>query len=181
MNLDVKTIVSHFSSSAERYSQNRKLPGPDDFFVKEAKKFLSTLLKNNPNVNLRAIVPKANAAGWETICSKERILTYKRLRNGATPWWHKFRIVHFLKKRPWSLLITSTLVPKMGSIWGRDVARVDFQNGEVVAVEKMTPKDLCRLPLSAVSYLIRVLLFPPRKEVDWSKGREPDQRFSTAT
>lgn len=34
MKLDVHTIVSHFSSSAERYSKNRKLPGPSDFFVK---------------------------------------------------------------------------------------------------------------------------------------------------
>jgi hypothetical protein len=85
-----------------------------------------------------------------------------------------------MKKTPWTLLITSTLVPRMGSIWGRDVARVDFQDGKTVAIEKMMPKDLYRLPASAVLYLVRVLLFPPRKEVDWSKDREAVQRFSTA-
>ncbi|HMQ52170.1 MAG TPA: class I SAM-dependent methyltransferase [Anaerolineae bacterium] len=34
MSLDVKTIVSHFSISAERYSKNRKLPDHNDLFVR---------------------------------------------------------------------------------------------------------------------------------------------------
>jgi len=106
------------------------------------------------------------APGWEKLCPRNRTLQYIKSGDGSVTTKEKFRIARFLLNRSWTLLITSPMAPKMGTIWGRDVARVNFDNGDIVAIEKMGPKDLCRIPFLALSCLLKVLFFPPRKERD---------------
>ncbi len=69
-----------------------------------------------------------------------------------------------MRTRTWSILLTSSMTPRMGAIWGKDVARVDFEKGSTIAIEKMSLKDLCRIPLLVLSYLFWTLFFPPERD-----------------
>ena len=129
-----------------------------------ARRFVLNLTEKHPGMRVWAIVPEVDGAAWEGICDKNDIVTYVRLANGSIPWAHRFKILALFGNRSWNILITCVPVPKMGSIWGRDIARVDLDKGITIAIEKMRFRDLFRIPFLASAYLFRVLVCPPGKD-----------------
>lgn len=139
---------------------------PDLELAEAAKKFVCHLAEKYSDMEVRAILPKADDYKWETVCDKENRVTYTRLENGKISWSDKYEIMKFLKNRSWDVLLTSHQLPRMGVVWNKDIARVDFERGTTIAsIEKMTFKWLCLLPVAALSYLIQALFFPPKKDV----------------
>lgn len=128
-----------------------------------AAEFIGNLLKRTPEVRVFAIVPATEKTRWKEIARDGDILTCTRSKNGSFSLSDKYRIYKFLKDNPWDLLVTSLLVPRIGAIWGKAVARVDFENESTVAIEKMDFRDVCRIPLLTFLYLVRVLVYPPHR------------------
>ncbi len=131
------------------------------------KKFVSDLVKKYPETRTLAVVPHGEEYKWRKLCDKGDIVTYTRMENGRIPWSDKYEIMKFLKNSSWDVLLTSHEVPRMGAIWGKDIARTDFERGDTIAsVEKMSLKHLCLIPIAALSFWIQALFCPPRKELE---------------
>ena len=139
----------------------------EDGTAESATRFVCDLIKEYPGMKVLSIVPKASRSQWESFRDKGDIVTYERSGNGSIPWPEKLRIMRFLRNRPWSVLLTSPLTPRIGAIWGKDVARVDFKKGSTIAIERMSLKDLLCIPLSALSYLSRIIFSPPERDAGW--------------
>jgi GT2 family glycosyltransferase len=119
--------------------------------VSDAGLFIQDLIKKNPGIKVWALVPKAGAqamtaAGCETVI-------YERLSNGKISWLDKMRIMKILAAKPWDFMITSHAVPKMGAVWGRNIARVHFDKKTCISIEKMDVKALARIPFITLGYL----------------------------
>ena len=136
---------------------------PEGRTAENATRFVCNLIQKYPRLRVLAIIPKANERKWESLCDKDDIVTYTTLGNGSIQWAEKLRIMRFLRNRPWDILLTSPLAPRLGAVWGKDVVRVDFEKESTLAIEKMSLKDLCRIPLSVLSYLFWILFFPPER------------------
>lgn len=150
----------------------------DSRTAQHARRYVCELMKKCPGMRVRVVVPKANVRQWEGFCDKDDIVVYTRSRNGAIPWGERLRIVRFLRNRSWDVLLTPPLTPRIGAIWGKDVARVDFARGSTIAIEKLKLRDLCRITIMALYYVLRVFLFLPKKDMarvenrreKWSEG-----------
>ncbi|MDY6973454.1 MAG: glycosyltransferase family 2 protein [Thermodesulfobacteriota bacterium] len=136
---------------------------PDNWYGEKARGFIRDLAERLPGMRVWAIVPEMDRDAWEGVCSEADITTY-RISNGSIPWTDKLRLLASFGNTSWNLLLTGLQVPRMGAIRGRDIARVDFANGIVIAVEKMRSSALLRIPFLALVFLLRVLAFPPRKD-----------------
>lgn len=147
----------------------------EDRTAENVTRFVCDLIKEYPGMKVLSIVPEASRSQWESFRHKDDIVTYGRSGNGSIPWAEKLRIMRFLRNRPWSILLTSSFTPRMGAIWGKDVARVDFEKGSTIAIERMSLKDLCRIPLSVLSYLPWILFSPPERDLGWIE-RSPSKR-----
>ena len=138
---------------------------PEGRTAENATRFVCNLIQKYPALRVLAIIPEANGRKWESLCDKDDIVTYATSGNGSIPWAEKLRIMRFLRNRPWSILLTSPMTPRMGAAWGKDVVRVDFEKGSTLAIERMSLKDLCRIPLSVLSYLFWTLFSPPERDL----------------
>ena len=137
---------------------------PDGRTAENATKFVYNLIQKHPGLRVLAIIPEANGRKWESFCDKDDIVRYDRSGSGSITWADRLRILRFLRNRTWSILLTSPLTPRMGAIWGKDVVRVNFEKGSTIAIERMSLKDLCRIPLSVLSYLFWTLFSQPERD-----------------
>ena len=137
---------------------------PEGRTAENATRFVCNLIQKYPGLKVLAIIPETNRRKWKSLCDKDDIVAYARSGNGSISWADRLRIMRFLRTRTWSILLTSSMTPRMGAIWGKDVARVDFEKGSTIAIEKMSLKDLCRIPLLVLSYLFWTLFFPPERD-----------------
>jgi len=126
--------------------------------------FVRGLTSKCPGLKIFSIVPNEVEHTWEDLCGNNNVLSYRRLRGLQLSWTDKLRVLRFLWTKPWKLLVTSPPSYWMGGIRGREVAIVDFDKGVAVSIEKLKLKDLLRIPFTAMSFLVRVLLFPPATE-----------------
>ena len=129
-----------------------------------AERFVRNLREKYPELRVMAILPKAVQYKWKGLSQKEDMLTYSRNADGGISLTHKYRIMKFLKNKPWEVFLSDPLVPKMGLIWGRDVARVDFNTGVTLAsIEGLNLRNLGRIPMNTVFFLIQSLFDLPEK------------------
>lgn len=138
---------------------------PEGRTAENATRFVCNLIQKYPGLRVLAIIPETNERKWETLCDKDDIVRYVRSGNGSISWADRLRIMRFLRTKPWSILLTSPLTPRMGAIWGKDIARVDFEKGSTIAIERISLKNLCRIPLLVLSYLFWTLFSPPEKDL----------------
>jgi len=136
-----------------------------------AKKVIRNLKKKYSNMRLLAVVPEKDKYEWEAFSVKDDILTYSRARNGSISWSDKSRIMRFLKRNSWNLFITSPMVPKMGVVWGKDIAKTDFDAEKLIGIEKMQLKDIYSIPIAGISFLLQTLFSPPESG-KWEVGSE---------
>ncbi len=138
---------------------------PDSMTAETGKRFVRHLMGRYPNMKVSAILPKKDEHKWKTLCDKDDRIAYTRLKNGRISWSQKYRLMKFLKNQPWEVLLTSHDVPRMGAIWGKDIAQVDFGRGASMAsIEHMDIRHLCLMPVAGLSFLLQALFCPPRKE-----------------
>lgn len=137
---------------------------PDSRSAEYARRYVYDFKEAYPGIRVLAVIPDSNRRQWERLCDKGDIIAYARSGNGAITWADRFRIMRFLRRRSWNILLTSPVAPRMGAVWGKDVARVDLENRSTIAVERMSLKDFSRIPLSVLSYLFWILFSPPEKD-----------------
>ncbi len=127
-------------------------------------KFVRGLMKRYAGMKILSIVPDEARHAWARLCGKNNVISFRRLRRLRLSWTDKRRVFRFLWTKPWKLLVTSPPSYWMGGIRGREVAIVDFDKGVAISIEKVRFKDLLRIAFTAMSFLTRVLLFPPATE-----------------
>jgi hypothetical protein len=121
-------------------------------------------------INLGMIVPEAVVNKWKNQFQKSDLISYKRNKNGSIALAEKFRIMKFLRTNdPWQVIISPSHPPKMASIWGRFVAKINFDRGAVISIERMRLKDFLRIILDTPVFFIRALFFLPEKDASFSK------------
>lgn len=131
----------------------------------KAAAFIGALMEKRVGVSLKMIVPAAIRDRWEKKYPKANMISYIRRKNGAIAVSDKLRIMRFLKNNgSWRLVISSDYPPRMASIWGRFVAKINFDKGAVISIERMRFKDFLRILFDTPAFLFNALFFPPGKE-----------------
>lgn len=125
------------------------------------KTFILRLMERYADIRVSVIVPASDKHKWTDITDK--IMTFTRIQKGAISLSNKGRIMKFLYTTSWNVLFTPPLVPRMGALWGRDVARIDFQTGTAISIERIPFRHLFRTVMLALPLLLRVFMFPPSK------------------
>jgi hypothetical protein len=116
-------------------------------------------------VELKLIVPEWGGDRWKNKYVKAGLITYKRSTNGAIALPDKFRIMQFLKKcGPWRIIISPAPPPKIASLWGRFVAKIDPDKGTVISIERVWITDFFRIVLETPAFLFKALFSPPKKD-----------------
>jgi GT2 family glycosyltransferase len=126
-------------------------------------KFVRGLMKKYPDIKVISVVPDESSYAWASLCGKNNIISYRKLRDLSLSCTDKFRVFRFLWFRSWHLLLTPVPSYWLGGLFGREVAIVDFSKGVAVSIEKIRFKEFLRIPFTATSFLIQVLLFPPAR------------------
>jgi GT2 family glycosyltransferase len=129
------------------------------------KKFVSDLAARYSDIKVTAVLPENIKDQWTDICHKNDIITYRRIGRGIIPLKDRYRMMKFLKSRSWNLLLCAFTPPKLATVWGRDIARINFDTGRLLAIEKINFRQLCWIPFLAGYYLLRTLLCPSKKGV----------------
>ena len=134
----------------------------DAYMAQKAHPLMLKLKKEFPNLKVLSIIQRNQP--WTGISNPKDILNYAH-KNGAIPWRDRFRIIHFLYKKSWNLIITSPLTPKIAVVFGRAVVRIDFQYNQTLIIEKASRLYLATLPLRVLISLAKVIIMPPRQEL----------------
>ncbi len=70
----------------------------------------------------------------------------------------------FLHSHPWQIFVTSHQTPKLGTLWGRTVARIDYQSKKTLSIDRMMFKDVLRILVRWPVMMIRALFFTPKPD-----------------
>jgi len=130
----------------------------------KAEDFVRALKERFPRARIVSIIPHELWHVWATLSGENDVMPYRDLKNRPISWPDKFRILKFLWKKPWDLLVTSPLSNWTVGMWGKDVPRIDFDEKVAISIERMRLTDCFRIAFTAMSFLIRGLLFPPATE-----------------
>lgn len=138
---------------------------PDSRTSNQAIKWAGSLVERYREIRFSAIVPESEIKRWVNLCGKENLQPYTREKNGPISWNERLKILNFLFRTSWNMLITSPPAPKLGTIWGKEVVRVDFETGNILSVQRMVVKEVLRIPVLTLNNLFRILVNPPIREI----------------
>lgn len=142
----------------------------------DVRRFMDNLKKTCSELSIVAVVPKTLKSKCEKVFGKSNIIGYTKLKNGSIPLTDKWKIIRFIRKRPWEFLITSSVVSRIVAVSGRDVIRMNFEDGRVMDIGRMKVKELLLIPFSHLFFVLKVLLFLPQKDLDWIESIEKKRR-----
>jgi hypothetical protein len=117
-----------------------------------------------PDLKIRCILPVCVKRAWRTNANVDDCLFYPRMSHGGISLIDKCRILLFLGSRPWQILVASPQAPKLGTVWGRLVARFDFGMRKTMSIDQMSWKSVCRLFLSLPVLMVKALVLLPDPE-----------------
>ena len=139
---------------------------PDVASFDKISAFVDSLIGKANRVELKLIVPERDRGRWQHRYLQSDLMSYKRSPNGAISWRDKIRIMKFLKNcGPWRIIISPVPPPKMATIWGRFVAKIDPERGTVISIERVRVKDFLWIIFNTPVFLCKSLLFPPIKNI----------------
>jgi GT2 family glycosyltransferase len=125
--------------------------------------YLRTLVKAEARIRIKAIIPEAVAGKWEPFFPKADLLAYRRHRNGGLRFSEKVRIMRFLGDiGDWRVMLSPLHPLRMASIWGRWMARINFERGEIISIERAHLKETLRIALEMPAFLFKALFFAPK-------------------
>ena len=76
----------------------------------------------------------------------------------------KYKIWRFLKSHPWQVFVSSPQAPKLATLWGRPVARIDYPSHRTLAIDRMRVKQVMRILLDCPLMMIRTLFAAPKPD-----------------
>ncbi|MEE4356960.1 MAG: glycosyltransferase family 2 protein [Desulfococcaceae bacterium] len=123
------------------------------------------LKKIFPEAAIWAVIPAEEQAKWQHLFPPETLHLFRQKGKGKISRREKLRIMNFLRKKSWDLLICFATVPRMGAIWGKETARMDAESGQLLALGKNECKEVFRIPFVTVFYMLHALLLPPKKNL----------------
>ena len=142
----------------------------------DVRRFMDNLKKRCSGLSTVAVVPKTLKSKCEKIFGKTNVISYSKLKNGSIRLTDKWKIIRFIRKRPWEFLLTSSVVSKITTVWGKDVIRMNFENGRVMDIGRMKFKELLLIPFSYLLFVLKVLFYLPQKDLDWIESIEKKRR-----
>lgn len=138
----------------------------DSYDASIAKDFLKLLHKKYPNMETLCVVPWETSGFWKEF-PRENVLCIKRPEKAS--WIDTLRILNFLRKKKWDLLLTGDKAPWVGALFGKNVVRIDFEKNTTIAIEKFN-FQLCIPILTMFFYsLFRVIFSLPAKNLVGNK------------
>jgi GT2 family glycosyltransferase len=142
----------------------------------DVRRFMDNLKKTCSELSTVAVVPKTLESKYEKILGKSNIIGYTQLKNGSIPLTDKWKIICFIRKRPWEFLLTSSVVSRILVVWGRDVIRMNFEDERVMGIERMRFRELLVIPFFYLLFFLKVLFFLPKKDMTWIENLEKRTR-----
>lgn len=130
----------------------------------EAWNLVESLSIRFPDLKIRCILPICVKRVWRNNANVDECLFYHRRTRGGMSLIDKCRILLFLGSRPWQILVASRQAPKLGTVWGRLVARFDFGARKTISIDRMNWKSVCRLFLSLPVLMVKALVLLPEPE-----------------
>ena len=106
---------------------------------------------------ITAIVPEAVYSDWEDILPNDAIKLFQlteKSRLSIAQWLKIFNCFRLVR---WDMLFADYSAPKIGTMWHRDVVRLDFNKQEGIAVEKVNCLFLLTILKKSVLYLRKVI------------------------
>ncbi len=135
---------------------------PDVPSSSHARFFVEDLANRYPGIKFRCIIPEQVQHHWQGNVL-DRLL-YSRNGTGGISLLNKYKIWCFLKSHPWQIFVSSVQTPKLGTLWGRPVARIDFPSKKTLSIDRMMFKDVLRISLRSPAMMIRALFFTPKTD-----------------
>ena len=138
---------------------------PDDKVSKAVEKYFYTIKKYKSGVRAIAIVPEKEKKRWGNILGQDNVLSFRQKKNRFGSLLEKVKIMFFLKKKEWDFLLSPPVPSKLCSIWGKDVAKIDYDNNTVIMIDRIDKIFLCKIPGYFVKYLVCLFIYLPRKYI----------------
>ena len=130
---------------------------------RQAIRYLSRLHRPLTANKLHCIVPDSESERWAGLGFVDQVLSYRRFRNGKIPLPDRFRMLKFLYQSRWTVFLASVLTPKIGSIWGKKIIRIDFKSGHLISTGRLQVKMLLQIQRLALLCRTKALFSPPSK------------------
>jgi GT2 family glycosyltransferase len=127
---------------------------PDEKISKTAEKYFYTVKKYKQGVKVIAVVPEKEKYKWVDIAGQDNIITFRQKKSRFGSLLEKVKIISFLKKRKWDLLFSPPVPPKLGTIWGKDVVRIDYENNIAIMIDRIDIRLLCKVPVCFIRYIL---------------------------
>lgn len=134
---------------------------PDAPSSNHARFFVEDLAGRHPGLRIRCILPEQVRHHWRSHPDVKDRLLYARNRTGGISFLHKYKIWRFLHSHPWQVFVSSAQTPKLGTLWGRPVARIDYSSNRTLSIDRMKPKNLLRIFLRCPAMMMRALFLLP--------------------
>lgn len=127
-----------------------------------ARCFVEDLVNRYPGLKIRCILPKQVRHHWRGHPFVQERLFFARNRTGGISFADKYKIWCFLQSLPWQVFVSSAQMPKLGTLWGRPVARIDYPSKRTLSIDRMKLKAVMRIVLRCPVLMIRALFFTPK-------------------
>jgi GT2 family glycosyltransferase len=138
----------------------------------DVRRFMDNLKKTCSELSIVVVVPKTLKSKCEKVFGKSNIIGYTKLKNGSIPLTDKWKIIRFIRKRPWDIVLFSPIVSPIFTIWGRDVIRMNFENGKIMDIVRMKFSEFFAIPLAYILFFLKALFLLPQKDLQWIKSTE---------
>ena len=129
-----------------------------------ARSWVDDLANRYPGVRIRCILPEKVRHRWQGNDRVKDQLLYSRNGTGGISLTNKYKIWRFLQSHPWQIFVSSVQTPKLGTLWGRPVARIDYASKRTLSIDTMRLKDVLRILLKWPAMMLQVLFFAPKPD-----------------
>jgi len=127
---------------------------PDEKISKTAEEYFYTVKNYKQGVKIIAVVPEKEKYRWVDITGQDNIISFSQKKSRLGSFLEKVKILIFLKKKKWDILLSPPVPPKLGTIWGKDVARIDYENNTIIMIDRIDTRFLCRIPIYFIRYIL---------------------------
>lgn len=156
--------ASLFATIEEKTITDLMVFVPDLLSSVHSRLFVDDLSNRYPGVRIRCILPEQVRHHWIGNATVNDRLFFLRNGTGGISLSYKYKIWCFLRSHPWQIFVSSHQTPKLGTLWGRPVARIDYQSKKTLSIDRMMLKDLFRILVRWPVMMIRALFFTPKSD-----------------
>lgn len=123
-----------------------------------AEAFIRRLKKQHPQLVIHVVAPVERKPETDNYRTEwERVHFYEPGKTVAGAVREKVKVLRFLMTVNWTCLVSSYGSPKLGTLFFRDVVRVDYKHGHTFMISRIDPGRVIRLPVAAAGVCLSIL------------------------